>query len=191
MTFFDGRTAHRFLVGYVYGRTKSPTGGLLQLFMLRRFALLLALQPLVLGLILLSRRLWPEAGALLGTSFAVALFVESFCSFKTRQPGVRSLSPITRNSLEVFRAAARPARRRNVDEESVSLVSSDKNARSRGSMASVLEMMSITLAVIPSPSQMRGPVPLREYHWLHLFFDLRLNLDAWACWFQKLKRWTT
>jgi len=153
--------AHRFLIGYVYGRTKSPTGGLLQLFMLRRFALLLALQPLVLGLILLSRRLWPEAGALLGTSLAVVLFVESFCSFKTRQPGVRSLSPITRNSLEVFRAAARPARRRNVDEESVSLVSSDKNTRSRGSMASVLEMMSITLAVIPSPSQMRGPVPLQ------------------------------
>lgn len=112
-------------------------------------------------MILLSRQLWPEAGALLGTSLAVTLFVELFCSFKTRQPGVRSLSPVTRNSLETFRAAARPARRRNVDEESVSLVSSDKNTRSRGSMASVLEMMSITLAVIPSPSQMRGPVPLQ------------------------------
>jgi len=131
------------------------------LFMLRRFALLLALQPLVLGLILVSRRLWPEAGALLGTSLAVALFVELFCSFKTRQPGARSLSPITRNSLETFKAAARPARRRNVDEESVSLVNSDKNPRPRGSMASVLEMMSITLAVIPSPSQLRGPVPIQ------------------------------
>ena len=149
--------------------------------MLRRFAFLLALQPLVLGLILLSRRLWPEAGALVGTSLAVALFVELFCSLKMRQPGVKSLSPVTRNSLETFKAAARPARRRNVDEESVSLVSSDKNPRSRGSMASVLEMMSITLAVIPSPSQMRGPVPLREYHHLHLFFDLGLSLDARTC----------
>lgn len=137
----------------------------MQLFMLRRFALLLALQPLVLGLVLLSRRLWPEAGALLGASLVVAIFVELFCSLKTREPGVGSLNPVTRNSLETFKAAARPARRRNVDEESVSLVSSDKNnTRSRGSMASVLEMMSITLAVIPSPSQMRGPVPLREYH---------------------------
>lgn len=143
--------------------------------MLRRFALLLALQPLVLGLILLSRRLWPEAGALLGTSLAVAIFVELFCSFKTREPGIRSLSPVTRNSLETFRAAARPVRRLNVDEESISLVSSDKNPRSRGSMASVLEMMSITLAVIPSPSQLRGPVPLRECFWRHRFlssFDL-------------------
>ena len=167
MTFWFGQTAHRFLIGHVYGRTKSPTGGLMQLFMLRRFALLLALQPLVLGLILLSRRLWPEAGALLGTSFVVAIFVELFCSLKTREPGLRSLSPVTRNSLETFKAAARPLRRRNVDEESISLVSSDKNIRSRGSMASVLEMMSITLAVIPSPSQMRGPVPLREYRRLH------------------------
>ena len=139
----------------------------MQLFMLRRFALLLALQPLVLGLILLSRRLWPEAGALLGTSLAVALFVELFCGLKTREAGVRSLSPVTRNSVETFRSAARPARRRNVDEESVSLVSSDKNTRSRGSMASVLEMMSITLAVIPSPSQARGPVPLSEHCRLH------------------------
>ncbi|KAF9651959.1 hypothetical protein BDM02DRAFT_3090164 [Thelephora ganbajun] len=153
--------AHRFLVGYVYGRTKSPTGGLVQLFMLRGFALLLTLQPLVLGLILLSRRLWPEGGTLIGTSVAVAIFVELFCSLKTREPGVRSLSPVTRNSLDTFRTAARPARRRNVDEESVSLVSSEKNTRSRGSMASVLEMMSITLAVIPSPSQARGPVPLQ------------------------------
>lgn len=172
MTFHFGQTAHRFLVGYVYGRTKSPTGGLVQLFMLRRFALLLALQPLVLGLILLSRRLWIEAGALLGTSLVVALFVELFCSLKMREPGVRSLSPMTRNSLETFRTAARPARRRNVDEESVSLVSSDKQTRSRGSMASVLEMMSITLAVIPSPSQARGPVPLREYHRLHCLLIL-------------------
>ena len=162
MTFRAVQTAHRFLVGYVYGRTKSPTGGLVQLLMLRRFALLLALQPLVLGLILLSRRLWPEAGALLGTSLVVAIFVELFCSLKLRQPGARSLSPVARNSLETFRAAARPVRRRNIDEESVSLVSSDKQPRPRGSMASVLEMMSITLAVIPSPSQARGPVPLRK-----------------------------
>lgn len=28
-------------------------------------------------------------------------------------------------------------------------------------MASVLEMMSVTLAVMPSPSQTRGPVPIR------------------------------
>ena len=181
LIFCIDETAHRFLVGYVYGRTKSPTGGLLQLFMLRRFALLLALQPLVLGLILLSRRLWPEAGALLGTSLVIALFVELFCSFKMRQPGIRSLNPITRNSLETFKAAARPVRRRNVDEESISLVSSDKNTRSRGSMASVLEMMSITLAVIPSPSQMRGPVPLREYHHPHRFFDLRLSVDTRVC----------
>jgi len=134
-----------------------------QLFMLRRFALLLALQPLMLGLILLSRRLWPEAGALLGASLLVALFVELFCSLKTREAGVKSLSPVTQNALWTFKAGARPVRRRHVDEESLSLVDSEKKTRSRGSMASVLEMMSITLAVIPSSTRARGPVPLREW----------------------------
>jgi hypothetical protein len=36
-----GSTAHRFLVGYVFGRTRSQTGGLLQIWLLRRFATLL------------------------------------------------------------------------------------------------------------------------------------------------------
>ena len=45
--------AHRFLVGYVYGRTRSQTGGLLQMWLIQRFGTLLAFQPLVLGLILL------------------------------------------------------------------------------------------------------------------------------------------
>lgn len=44
--------------------------------------------------------------------------------------------------------------------------------RTRGSMASVLEMMSVTLAVMPSPSQMRGPVPIRE---------LLLSLSLYVC----------
>jgi hypothetical protein len=35
--------------------------------------------------------------------------------------------------------------------------------RGRSSYASVLEMLSITLAVMPSPSRDRGPVPLRKF----------------------------
>src|SRR6266702_2922195 len=35
--------AHRFLVGYVYGRTRSQTGGLLQIWLLKRFTSLIAL----------------------------------------------------------------------------------------------------------------------------------------------------
>jgi calcium permeable stress-gated cation channel len=100
---------------------------------------------------------------LLGTFLVVVVFVEIFCRRKTREPDERSLSEITQNSLQAFRATARPTQRRNVDEESVSLVSSPRSRRARGSLASVLDLMSLTLAVVPSPSQIRGPVPIREY----------------------------
>ncbi|KDQ63154.1 hypothetical protein JAAARDRAFT_147164 [Jaapia argillacea MUCL 33604] len=155
--------AHRYLVGYVYGRTLSQTGGLIQIWLLRRFGTLLAFQPLLLGLILLTRRLWPEGGVLVGGAFLIIAIVEGYTRWKTREPGVTALSGIARNSLDAFKNAARPARGRDVDEESTSLVSSSNRptaTRMRGSFASVLEMMSMTLAVMPPPSKQRGPIPL-------------------------------
>ncbi|KAL6304772.1 hypothetical protein BKA93DRAFT_732188 [Sparassis latifolia] len=152
--------AHRFLVGYVYGRTLSQTGGLLQIWLLRRTGTLLAFQPLILGLILLSRRLWVEGGILCGVALFVLAFVEGYCTWRTRQPGRDSLTAITLDSLEKFTRAARPGAERAMDQESTSLVSSARNTRTRGSYASILDMMSMTLAVAPSPSETRGPVPL-------------------------------
>lgn len=153
--------AHRYLVGYVYGRTHSQTGGLLYIWMLRRLASIVALQPLVLGLILLSRRLWVEGGFLCGVALLVVLFVEGYCNWRVRRPDFKYLSAVTRDSLETFGSTAKP-KKRGVDEEGASLFSSGRNTRTRGSFASVLEMMSLTLAVMPSASQSRGPVPLGE-----------------------------
>ncbi|TFK56751.1 hypothetical protein OE88DRAFT_1650202 [Heliocybe sulcata] len=152
--------AHRYLIGYVYGRTRSQTGGLLQLWLLKRFGTLVAFQPFVMGLIFLTRRLWPEAGVLLGAALVVVLVVEGYAAWKTRQPGVSSLGNVTRNSLDTFEKAARTPCL-DLDEESTSLVnSSNRNTRMRGSFASVLEMMSMTLAVAPALTRQKGPVPL-------------------------------
>jgi len=159
-SYSGGSTAHRYLVGYVYARTHSQTGGLLQIWLLRRFGTLLSLQPLLLGLIFLSREFWVEGGVLIGIGVIVIVFVESYTHRKTKLPGRGSLSAITRNSLDSFASAAKYTNLRNFDGESASFVSSAKVARARGSMASVLEMMSVTLAVMPSPSPQRGPVPL-------------------------------
>ncbi|KAI5898056.1 uncharacterized protein SCHCODRAFT_080873 [Schizophyllum commune H4-8] len=154
--------AHRFLVGYVYGRTHSQTGGLLQIWLLRRFGTVVAFQPILLGLIYLSRELWIEGGILCGVGGAVILFMEGYASWKTRLPGRKSLSHVTQDSLDRFVEIARPKGRRNVDEESTSLVSGSRlGQRTRGSLASVLEMMSLTLAVMPSSAEVRGPVPLK------------------------------
>ncbi|KAI0785000.1 hypothetical protein C8Q75DRAFT_777072 [Abortiporus biennis] len=152
--------AHRYLIGYVYGRTHSQTGGLLQIWLLKRLGTILAIQPLLLGLILLTRNLWIEGGILCGVAVLVVLIVEIYCTWKTRLPGKNSLSMITRDCLDSFTRTARPKTPRDVDEESTSLVSSSRNTRARGSFASVLDMMSLTLAVMPSSAQVRGPVPL-------------------------------
>lgn len=153
--------AHRFMVYYVYGRTHSSTGGVLHLWLLRRIGTLLAFQPLILGLIYLSRELWIEGGILCGFAFVVMVFVESYCAWRTKPPGKRSLTPITVDCLETFARTTRPGKNRDTEEESLSLVSSGRNGtQPRGSFASILDMLSLTLAVVPSPSETRGPVPL-------------------------------
>ncbi|KAI0275250.1 hypothetical protein BC834DRAFT_815275 [Gloeopeniophorella convolvens] len=153
--------AHRFLVGYVYGRTRSQTGGLLQIWLLKRFATLLALQPILLGLILLTRRLWPEGGALIGAGAFVVVFVEVYTRFKERRPSPAALSPVGQHAVETFRRAAQPDHPPALDEESTSLVSSGRGTRTRGSFASVLEMMTQRLAVPPSQYEQDGPVPIQ------------------------------
>lgn len=145
----------------MYGRTRSQTGGLLQIWLLKRFASLLALQPILLGLILFSRRLWPEGGALVGTGALTIFFVEVYAHIKERRPGRAALSPVSLHALESFRRAARPSNPTVLEEESTSIVSSGRAARARGSFASVLEMMTATLAVVPSRYQQHGPIPLR------------------------------
>jgi hypothetical protein len=151
--------AHRYLVGYVYGRTHSQTGGLLQIWLLRRFGTLCSVQPILLGLIFLSRNLWVEGGILVGAGTGVIIFVEAYTTLKTRLPGRSSLSPITQDSLQTFEITAKT--RCHIEEENKSHMSSTRTPQGRSSMASVLDMMSVTLAVMPSPSTHRGPVPLR------------------------------
>ncbi|KAF8899144.1 hypothetical protein BD779DRAFT_1487243 [Infundibulicybe gibba] len=153
--------AHRYLVGYVYARTHSQTGGMLQIWLLKRLGTLLSFQPILLGLIFLSRRIFIEGGVLLGVGVFVILFVEIYAGRKMRLPGRKTLSPITQDSLERFASTAKTSQLPYVDDEQTSLVSSARGTRTRGSMASVLEMMSLTLAVMPSPSPSRGPVPLQ------------------------------
>lgn len=159
--------AHRFLIGYVYGRTDSgPTGGLLQLWIMRRFATLLALQPLLLGLIILSRRKWILGGIMIGIAVAIVFLVEWYCYKVLRKPGVDSLSPVTRDAIETYVRSARPAGRFGaIGGSSTAPSSTDQKGKRRnqnGSISSILDMMSVTLAVMPSRTRNRPPVPLRE-----------------------------
>lgn len=147
----------------MYGRTRSQTGGLLQIWLLKRLASLIALQPILLGLILLTRKIWPEGSALIAVGVVIIIFVSLYTRIKERQPGRGALSPVALHALESFRKAAQPGRPTLLDEESTSVVSSGRGARTRGSFASVLEMMTTTLAVMPTQYQQHGPVPIRTF----------------------------
>ena len=86
---------------------------------MKRLGTVLAFQPLLLGLILLSRRVWIEGGVLCGAASFVLVFIELYCTWRTRLPGKRSLSNVTRESLETFARGAKPGAPRDViDEES-------------------------------------------------------------------------
>ena len=168
--------AHRYLVGYVYGRTDSgQTGGLLQLWVLRRFATLLVLQPVLLGFILLAHRKWIPGGIMIGSAILIVFLVEWYCYKKLKKPGFDSLSPVTRDAVDAYIQSARPAGRLFGSEKNGTSVSSDakgKGPRAKnGSISSVLDMMSITLAVMPGSNRNRPPVPLRKSRQPYEFSD--------------------
>jgi len=114
-----------------------------------------------LGLIFLSRKIWIEGTVLAGTGVVVILFVEVYTTLKLRLPSRGSLSPITRDSLNHFSSAADRYLVEGAD--ATTHDSSTREPLVRGSMASVLEMMNLTLAVEPSAPIFRGPIPLREF----------------------------
>ncbi|KZS96094.1 hypothetical protein SISNIDRAFT_451774 [Sistotremastrum niveocremeum HHB9708] len=161
---FLALVAHRYLVGYVYGRVHAgQTGGLTQMWLVRRFGTLLCLQPLLLGLILLAYRFWTLGGVLVGCGVLIILVVELFTWWRSRLPGIKTLNSQSREALDIFRRAARSPP--NVfqspsNNDEVREGSARQRTRSRGSLASVLDMMSITLAVAPSSGKRRRPVPL-------------------------------
>ena len=164
--------AHRFVVGYTYGRIDPQTGGLMQIWLLRRFAVVVTFQPILLGLILLTMRLFIPGGILIGVAVLAIAIIEIYAWHKLRLPGRGSLGSVTRDALEKFEAMARAKGRRGIEEEGTSLVSSQQGRRPRGSFASVLEMMSLTLAVMPTPQVNRRPVPLGKpapVIWHHFF----------------------
>ncbi|KAG9015185.1 hypothetical protein FRB94_004304 [Tulasnella sp. JGI-2019a] len=158
--------AHRYLVGYVHGRVGvGQTGGLLHLWVMRRFGTLLALQPFLLGLVLFSRRFWALGGILIGTAVLIVVTVEGYTAHKTRTPGRQSLDVATKDSLDRFQRLSRGRTRPSKDEEGANLVTSVSlgRRRTRRSISSMLDMMSAILAV-PTENLQRGPIPLDTEH---------------------------
>ena len=158
--------AQRFLVGYVFGRLDvGQTGGLLHIWVIRRFGTLLGLQPLLFGLVLLSRRQWALGGVLIGVAVFVAMGVEIYTYRKMQHTRTRQLDHPSQDALARYKATALQAanarsRSPKREEGEASLTPTTAQRRPRQSIASVLDMISLTLAVMPSTTRARGPIPL-------------------------------
>ncbi|KAF8321602.1 hypothetical protein DL93DRAFT_2072348 [Clavulina sp. PMI_390] len=160
--------AHRYLVGYVYGRTdRGQSGGLLHMWIMRRFATMLALQPFLLGLILLPFREWALACTLIGVALFLVFVVELYTGIRMRQPSASSLSEASRESLDDFSHEMHMKRPEGTGEKALPAPpggeSGGRTPRSRGrtvaSMASILDMINQALA-IPQASRPHAAVPL-------------------------------
>ncbi|KZP00877.1 hypothetical protein CALVIDRAFT_493343, partial [Calocera viscosa TUFC12733] len=162
--------AHRFLVGYVYQRG-GQTGGLLQIWILRRFLDLLALQPVLLGLLMFSREEWALGGVLLGVGIGLIVLLEAYTIRKElKAKNKETLSRDTQQALSNFKDAISGRRPQGAEGESLvpapagsTLLEAGTGRHRRGSIASILDMMAATLAIMPS-SRRTQPVPLPTEH---------------------------
>ena len=151
---------HRYLVGYVYGRTyRVQSGALMHLWLIRRFATMVALQPLLLGLILLVHRLWALASVLLAVAALCVIAVEFHAETQTWEPDVDSLSPAAWESLDKFVSQVMTGEVDLMPHPAQFAV----DQGTRASMASMLEMISASLAVAPSAPLQPRPVPFRKF----------------------------
>jgi hypothetical protein len=137
----------------------------------------MSLQPILLGLIFLSRSLWVLGGILTGVGTFLLISAEVYVMLRIHSADRKQLPNTALQSLTLFQHIASNQRSNsdgetksssNIDEQA-SLASRERlsQLRSRGSLASVLEMMSITLATIPSRSRNRLSVPLGKNLNLH------------------------
>lgn len=95
---------------------------------------------------------------MVGLSILLFLCIEAYTWFKLRLIQPKALSHLTKNILYHFRCAARGGTYPPYTEEP--LIPNIPIQPPRSSIASLLEMISITLAIVPPGVKRRGPIPL-------------------------------
>lgn len=166
--------ACRFLATYTDCNLHGSPGGQVAIGLLWILGWTLCLQPLLLGLVLLSRREWRIGGASVGVAVAGLIVFEVLVRSKCRR------RRLEREDLDRMHSFAQRLKKQTVElvddgtpEPESDLPASD-NIRRR-SNATIFELMSDLL--IPSERRRsRGPLPLQTEHIDHLLEPYRANL---------------
>lgn len=166
--------ASRFLATYTDCNLHGSSGGHLAIGLLWILGRTLCLQPLLLGLVLLSRREWQIGGASVGVAFAGLIVFEVLVRSKCRR---RRIDREDRNQLQSFAQRLKKETVELVDDgtpEPESDLPASDNIRRR-SNATIFELMSDLL--IPSDRRRsRGALPLQTEHINDLLEPYRANL---------------
>ncbi|KAK4684130.1 ATP-dependent RNA helicase DOB1, partial [Tremellales sp. Uapishka_1] len=146
--------ANHYLVNYVYCQTSGGPNTLIVMWTLRRFGWALAVQPLVFGLILLSRDEYAIGGVSFGVALVVLLLSEALTVGRHPARSKKHLSPQTRDSLD--RLSKQLLIKHGPEPDTPNLTPRHRRRRSN---ASILEMIH---TLLPGVSRLppSGPIPL-------------------------------
>lgn len=165
--------AGRYLATYVDCTLHGGSHGRLAISMLWNLGWVLCLQPLVLGLVILSRREWAIGGASLGVALAGLIVFEALARTKCRTP---RLSEDDRDRVRKFADSIKGHAGELIDDFEESAQSEPSGTRPRRrSNATIFELMSDLL--IPAERRRgRGFLPLPTEHIDDLLDPYRANI---------------
>lgn len=154
-------------VEYLHAPAKGFEGATLALWTIRRFGWVLALQPLIYGLIVLSRREWEIGGVSIGVAVITVIISEVVTVGLHRGPSRRKLSFPTKKALDTIsndmRRPAGPIQLSRPVSGSSSLV-----LRPRQSTSSMLRRLTTLLPGLSRlPPDCPLPLPTQGVHDLH------------------------
>jgi hypothetical protein len=89
-------------VEYLYAPSRGYEGATLALWTIRRFGWVLALQPLIYGLIVLSRNEWEIGGISIGVAVLTVVLSELLTTVSHPSPSRKRLSATTRRRLDTI-----------------------------------------------------------------------------------------
>ena len=162
--------ATRYMIDHVFvERSGEYTNAILTLWTLGRFGLLLATQPFLYGLLLLSRREWALGGASLGVA-AIALILATLLTVvRFAPPRRRDLPPKTRRLLDDMAAEMRQ------EPPTTARSSQPRRSNSTHRRLSDSSMLLRLAALLPGYSRLPPdcPVPLPSEDIDDLFFTER------------------
>ncbi|OCF59137.1 hypothetical protein L486_03638 [Kwoniella mangroviensis CBS 10435] len=141
--------ANRYMIEHVFVDSSAGyTGTVLALWHVRRFGWVLKFQPLLYGLILLSRNEWEIGGVSIGVAIITVLLSEGLTVLRFKDKRRKDLNGNTRKALDELSSSMRDTKK------------DDGNRNERNSRQSDLSLLNRVTALLPGYGRLPDHFPL-------------------------------